>query len=284
MIQTLRGVGRGMFLLLSSVRTCNYFFSIKLKIQLLNAIEYQIRKLSNHIYSSSRSECSSSTSGESAAKTLDQNDNSDEESSMQGSENHSEFTVQNCPESSYERSFSGTEKECRDTVSSDAKNSEDEKRPWEDKPGSMIHVARHAMLDEEEVTHTKDEEHSEITLPSYTEMCGGEDSLDQSLRDREVGEDTGDDDIAAESDVNDNTNVAMPGCFGDCMVGNQLPQDIRLPKASSRKNYRYIGKRRPKYEEFETTPDSQGNKSHREELGVPPADSTKHDVQLLVNR
>ena len=262
-----------------------FFFSDKLKIQLLNAIEYQIRKLSNQIYSSSRSECPSSTSDELAAKTLDQNDNSDEESSIQGSENDSEFTVQNCPESSYEKSLSGTEKVCRDTVSRDAKNSEDEKRPWEDKPyESMKHVARHAMLGEEQVTHTKDGEHSEITLPSYTEMCGDEDSLDQSLRDREVGEDTEDDDIVAWSDANDNTNVAMPGCFGDCMVGNQLPQDIRLPKASSLKNYRYIGKRRPKYEEFETTPDTEGNKSHREELRVPPADSTKHDVHLLVNR
>ena len=114
-------------------------------------------------------------------------------------------------------------------------------------------------------------------MPSYTEICGDEEGLDRSLRDQDVDEDTENDDLIPGSNV-ESIHFALPGCSGDFMVGNQLAQDARLAKASSPKNYRYIGKRRPNYEEFEAT------SSPRKEHVVPPADSTAHDVHLLVNR
>ena len=201
---------------------------------------------------------------------------------MPGTDNDSEASLQSYPELSYEESFtsyeqslpsfdenlSETEREKRVTVS---RCSERSRGKFE------ISASTRAGNSQEQEGKAKDEECSEITLPSYTEMCGDEESLDGNLRDRDIDEDTENDDLVPGSNV-ESIHFALPGCSGDFMVGNQLPQDARLARASSRKNYRYIGKRRPNYEEFEAT------SSPREEHRVPPADSTAHDVRLLVNR
>ena len=214
---------------------------------------------------------------------MDQNDKSNDEQSLSGSEEESdpEFTLPSYTETSEEWSLSGSAKESGLTLPSLIEMDRDERSLLEERSEST--VSSYMELNEDEGDQAKEDGRSEITLPSYTEMCGDEDSLAQRGQNVEE-EDIDDEEIIHGSDIIEDSNVAMPGCFGDCMVGNQLPQDIRLPRASSLKNYRYIGKRRPNYDEFETTPESRGGQGYREESRVPPAESTAVDVHIFINK
>ena len=108
---------------------------------------------------------------------------------------------------------------------------------------------------------------SDITLPSYTEVCGDEENL---IAADEISEDTESDaeENVAGSGDNEEPPVILPGCFGDYETG----------KPAAVKHYRYIGKQRPNYEEFEDTA------RRTVPARVPPADSTVVDIETAVER
>ena len=172
-------------------------------------------------------------------------------SSYQGS-----FTKSESYQRSYKKSIK-EEKSCHTTVTNESESS----------------MSSSTITFEEDILWNVSEK-SASTLPSYTEMCGEEDS-----RVADEADHTSDAQTTSGSGGEPNADqIRLPGCFGAFNKGNAM-SSIEL------KNCRYIGKQR-------VILDNLGNPVSMRSLAEParkpeekpPSDSTALGLKTLVNR
>ena len=221
--------------------------SSSLRNEILEAIESQIRSIASQIATPSVSENLRDGGGSSNATSQGYQPSSEDDQSLLYETSASEFTAPHY-----------------------ADKPEDEQRVSDVFGTSAVSLSVSMKLSavDQSTSRADNDKKSEITLPSYTEMCGDEENLNAA---NELSEDIEYD--AEEENVsglgeNEEPFVRMPGCFGDYETG----------KPAAVKHYRYIGKQRPNYEEFENTA------RRTVPARVPPADSTVVDIETAVER
>ena len=215
--------------------------------EILDAIESQIRYIASQIATSSVSGGLRDDGGEpSDATSQGYPASSKDDKSLLYETSASDFTTPNCP------------------------NKRKDERRFSDVSGTSVASPTFCLklgaVDRSTSTLENDRK-SEVTLPSYTEMCGDED-LSAANEPLEDTESNAKEENVSESGDSEERPARLPGCFGDYETG--------IPAAA--KHYRYIGKQRPNYEEFEITA------RRTVPARVPPADSTAVDFETAVER
>ena len=227
---------------------CSMTQSSSFRNEILDAIESQIRYIASQIATSSVSGGLRDDSGEpSDATSQGYPASSEDDKSLLYETSASDFTTPNCPDKRKdERRFSDV---CGTSVAS---------------PTFCLKLG----TVDRSTSRLENDRKSEVTLPSYTEMCGDEEDLFAANEPSEDTESNAKEENVSESGDSEETPARLPGCFGDYETG--------IPAAA--KYYRYIGKQRPNYEEFEIT--ARWTLPAR----VPPAESTAVDCVMSVER
>ena len=214
--------------------------------EILQAIESQIRYIASQIATPSVSENLKDDGGTSDATSQGYPASSEDDQSLLYETSASELTAPHY-----------------------ADKPEDEQRSSDVSGTSAASLSTSMVLSavDRSTSRLENDKKSEITLPSYTEMCGDEENI---FAVDEISEDTESDaeENVAGSGDNEEPPVRLPGCFGDYETG----------KPAAVKHYRYIGKQRPNYEEFEDTA------RRTVPARVPPADNTVVDIETAVER
>ena len=216
--------------------------SSSLRNEILEAIASQIRYIASQIATPSVSENLKDDGGTSDASSQGYPASSEDDQSLLYETSASEFTAPHY-----------------------ADKQEDEQR-FSDVCGTSAASVVLSAVDRS-TSRLENDKKSEITLPSYTEMCGDEENLFAADEISEDTESDAEENVAGSGD-NEEPPIRLPGCFGDYETG----------KPAAVKHYRYIGKQRPNYEEFEDTA------RRTVPARVPPADSTIVDIETAVER